>query len=206
MVNTVINRQSAKRVVNSLGSQYEVAKLTLDVIEEAVLRTDINGVITYLNRRAKMLTGWYLEEAMGRPISDVLRITEGASTAPVGETSKSVQTEPGTTTPMVNSKTCILIRRDGIEFGIEKTLTPIHDQDGVLTGSVVAFHDVSAAQARTVEMSQLAQHDPLTGLPNRVLLNDRLLQAISLAMRQDKQLAVMFVDLDGFNSLLKNAI
>jgi diguanylate cyclase (GGDEF)-like protein/PAS domain S-box-containing protein len=182
-------------------SQYEVAKLTLDAIEEAVLRTDIHGVITYLNRRAKMLTGWHLEEAMGRPISDVLRMTEGASTAPVGETPKSLQTEPGTTTPMVNSKTCILIRRDGIEFGIEKTLTPIHDQDGVLTGSVVTFHDVSAAQARTVEMSQLAQHDPLTGLPNRVLLNDRLLQAISLAMRQDKQLAVMFVDLDGFKRI-----
>jgi diguanylate cyclase (GGDEF)-like protein/PAS domain S-box-containing protein len=197
----VINRHSAKRVVNALVSQYEVAKLTLDAIEEAVLRTDINGVITYLNRRAKMLTGWYLEEAMGRPISDVLRMTEGASTAPVGETPKSLQTEPGTTTPMVNSKTCILIRRDGIEFGIEKTLTPIHDQDGVLTGSVVTFHDVSAAQARTVEMSQLAQHDPLTGLPNRVLLNDRLLQAISLAMRQDKQLAVMFVDLDGFKRI-----
>jgi hypothetical protein len=47
MVSTVINRHSARRVVDSLVSQYEVAKLTLDAIEEAVLRTDIHGVITY---------------------------------------------------------------------------------------------------------------------------------------------------------------
>jgi diguanylate cyclase (GGDEF)-like protein/PAS domain S-box-containing protein len=201
MVSTVINRHSAKRVVNALVSQYEVAKLTLDAIEEAVLRTDINGAITYLNRRAKMLTGWPFEEALGRPIADVLRITEGGSSPPVDVTVKSSASELETAGSMINSRTCILVRRDGIEFGIEKTLTPIHDQDGVLTGSVVAFHDVSAARARTIEMSHMAQHDPLTGLPNRVLLNDRLNQAISLAMRQDKQLAVMFVDLDQFKRI-----
>jgi diguanylate cyclase (GGDEF)-like protein len=50
-------------------------------------------------------------------------------------------------------------------------------------------------------MSRLAQHDSLTGLPNRVLFNDRLTQAISLAMRQNKQLAVMFVDLDQFKKI-----
>ena len=65
----------------------------------------------------------------------------------------------------------------------------------------MAFHDVSAARAKSVEMSRLAQHDSLTGLPNRVLFNDRLTQAISLAMRQDKQLAVLFVDLDQFKKI-----
>jgi diguanylate cyclase (GGDEF)-like protein len=50
-------------------------------------------------------------------------------------------------------------------------------------------------------MSRLAEHDSLTGLPNRVLFSDRLTQAISLAMRQDKQLAVMFVDLDQFKKI-----
>jgi diguanylate cyclase (GGDEF)-like protein len=86
-------------------------------------------------------------------------------------------------------------------LGIEITVTPIHDQDGVVTGSAVVFHDVSAARAKSVEMSRLAQHDSLTGLPNRVLFNDRLTQAISLAMRQDKQLALMFVDLDQFKKI-----
>ena len=97
-----------------------------------------------------------------------------------------------------NCKNCILVRRDGFEFGIENKVTPIHDQDGEVTGAVVAFHDVSAARAKSLEMSHLAQHDALTDLPNRVLFNDRLTQAISLAVRQGKQLAVMFVDLDHF--------
>jgi diguanylate cyclase (GGDEF)-like protein/PAS domain S-box-containing protein len=194
----VLNRHAAKRVVNALASQSEVAKSTLDAIEEAVLRTDIHGAITYLNRRAKILTGWHLEEAMGRPIADVVRITEGGSTPPVGETLDSFENDLETPLPITKSSACILIRRDGVELGIEKTATPIHDQDGVLTGSVVAFHDLSAERAR---VSQRAQHDPLTGLPNRVLLNDRLIQAVSLAIRQDKQLAVMFIDLDQFKRI-----
>ena len=80
-------------------------------------------------------------------------------------------------------------------------MTPIHDQDGVVTGSVVSFHDVSAAWAKSLEMSRLAQHDSLPGLPNRVLFNDRSRQAISLAMRQDRQLAVLFVDLNQFKRI-----
>ena len=65
----------------------------------------------------------------------------------------------------------------------------------------MVFHDVSAARAKSLEMSHLAQHDALTDLPNRVLFNDRLTQAIALAERQGKQLAVMFVDLDHFKKI-----
>jgi diguanylate cyclase (GGDEF)-like protein len=131
----------------------------------------------------------------------VLRITKGDSASTNGEALDILISEDGTAMPAANCTTCVLVGRDGVELGIEKTVTPIRDQDGVLTGSVVAFHDVSAARAQSLEMSRLAQHDSLTGLPNRVLFNDRLKQAISLAMRQDKQLAVMFVDLDQFKKI-----
>jgi diguanylate cyclase (GGDEF)-like protein/PAS domain S-box-containing protein len=180
--------------------QNEVAKLTLDAIEEAVLRTDINGEVTYLNRMAERLTGWCRGEALGHPITEVLRITDGVSISMIGDDLEISKGEDRTAMP-TNSTTCILVRRDGVELGIENKVTPTHDQDGVVTGSVVAFHDVSAARARSLEMSRLAQHDSLTGLPNRVLFNDRLTQAISLAMRQNKQLAVMFVDLDQFKKI-----
>jgi diguanylate cyclase (GGDEF)-like protein len=66
---------------------------------------------------------------------------------------------------------------------------------------VVAFHDVSAARARSDELSRLARHDALTDLPNRILFKDRLTQAISLAVRQGKQLAVMYLDLDHFKKI-----
>ena len=52
-----------------------------------------------------------------------------------------------------------------------------------MTGAVIVFHDVSAAKAMTIKMSELAQHDVLTGLPNRAYLNDRIAQAITVAHR-----------------------
>ena len=197
----MIARRTAEAVMKTLVFQNEVANLTLDAIEEAVLRTDINGGITYLNRMAEKLTGWCRAEALCRPVTDVLQITEGVGISPILDALEILKDEGRTAMPAVNCTNCILVRRDGFEFGIEITVTPIHDQDGAVTGLVVAFHDVSAARAKSLEMSRLAQHDSLTGLPNRVLFNDRLTQAISLAMRQEKQLAVLFVDLDQFKKI-----
>ena len=84
----------------------------------------------------------------------------------------------------------------------EDSAAPIHDRDGQVTGAVIVFHDVSMARAMVlVEMSHLAQHDALTDLPNRLMLNDRLTQAISLARRNHHQLAVLFLDLDGIKHI-----
>ena len=99
------------------------------------------------------------------------------------------------------TRQCILIRRDGAEFAIEDSAAPIHDQQGVTTGAVIVFHDVSVARAIEVEMSHLAQHDILTKLPNRTLLQDRLSQAITTAGRNGTRIAVLFVDLDGFKHI-----
>ena len=69
---------------------------------------------------------------------------------------------------------CLLIRRDGFEIAIEDSASPIHDRAGQVIGAVMVFHDVSAARALSLQAIHLAQHDFLTDLPNRMLLNDRL--------------------------------
>ena len=74
----------------------------------------------------------------------------------------------------------VLVRRDGYEAGIEDSAAPIHDRHGRVVGAVLVFHDVSASRAPALKMSHQAQHDFLTGLPNRLLLTDRLTQAIAL--------------------------
>ena len=96
---------------------------------------------------------------------------------------------------------CILIRRDGFEIPIEDSVAPIHDREGQATGAVIVFRDVSAARAMALQMAHSAQHDFLTGLPNRMLLNDRVNQAIALAPRHMKKVAVLFLDLDGFKHI-----
>ncbi len=72
---------------------------------------------------------------------------------------------------------------------------------GSATGAVIVFRDVSAARAMALQMTHSAQHDFLTGLPNRMLLNDRVNQAIVLAPRHHKKVAVLFLDLDGFKHI-----
>ena len=197
MVRTMMDNRATEAMV----LENEVANVTLDSIGEAVLRTDVEGKVTYLNRKAEEMTGWRREEARGRPMTDVLRLIESADGPAVGNAVGIAMQEGQATKETADWTNCILVRRDGFECGIEGKVTPIQDQDGSVTGAVVAFHDVSAAQAKSLEMSHLAQHDALTDLPNRVLFNDRLTQAIALAERQDRQLAVMFVDLDHFKKI-----
>jgi diguanylate cyclase (GGDEF)-like protein len=96
---------------------------------------------------------------------------------------------------------CVLIRRDGVEAAIEDSAAPIHDRRGEVTGAVMVFHDVSTARALSLRMSYLAQHDSLTDLPNRILLNDRVNQAMALAHRHQQQLAVLFLDVDRFKHI-----
>jgi len=93
---------------------------------------------------------------------------------------------------------CVLVRRDGFESAIEDSAAPIHNRSGRVTGAVIVFHDVSAARAMSNEMTHAAQHDPVTKLPNRLLLNDRITQAIALARRQRRSIALVFLDLDHF--------
>ncbi|HUG82342.1 MAG TPA: diguanylate cyclase [Bryobacterales bacterium] len=93
---------------------------------------------------------------------------------------------------------CILVRRDGTEYPIEDSVAPIYDREGKATGAVIVFRDVTAAQTMSREITHNSEHDFLTGLPNRLLFNDRLRQAIAFATRHDKNVAVLFLDLDGF--------
>jgi diguanylate cyclase (GGDEF)-like protein/PAS domain S-box-containing protein len=200
-LSTTVRMMTDSRTTEAVVLENEVANLTLDSIGEAVLRTDAQGKVTYLNRKAEEMTGWRREDARGRLAAEVLRLIESVGGPAVGSTMGAATQQDQATKKTDDSTSCFLVRRDGSECGIERRLTPIHDQDGVVTGLVVAFHDVSAAWAKSLEISHLAQHDALTDLPNRVLFNDRLAQSIALAGRQSKQLAVMFIDLDQFKKI-----
>jgi diguanylate cyclase (GGDEF)-like protein len=95
----------------------------------------------------------------------------------------------------------ILIRRDGTKVAVEDSVSPICDRKRQIIGAVIVFRDVSSAQAMKEQMAYSAHHDFLTGLPNRLLLNDRINQAIALAHRHGHQVAILFLDLDGFKHI-----
>lgn len=176
----------------------ERARDTLDSIGDAVVSTDLAGNVTYLNPVAEAMTGWSGTEASGRPLREIVRIIDADSREPVPDPLSMAMQQDATVGLGAN---CLLVRRDGHESAIEDTASPIHDRQGRVSGAVIVFHDVGAARAMSQRMSHLAQHDPLTGLPNRLLLMDRLERAIATARRHDGALAVLFLDVDRFKQI-----
>jgi diguanylate cyclase (GGDEF)-like protein/PAS domain S-box-containing protein len=187
-----------KGMEEALFVEQERAQVTLNSIGDAVACTDLLGNISFLNLAAETMTGWSWQEADGRPMTEIVRILDATSRLTIPYPMK-IEVEPNQTVHLPDN--CVLIRRDGCEILIEDSVAAIHDREGMVTGAVIVFRDVSAARVMALQMAHSAQHDFLTGLPNRMLVNDRVNQAIALAERHMTKVAVLFLDLDGFKHI-----
>jgi diguanylate cyclase (GGDEF)-like protein/PAS domain S-box-containing protein len=186
-----------KAMEEALFIEKERAEVTLNCIADAVACSDSFGNVSFLNRVAEAMTGWSLAEAMGRSMTEVLRVEDARTREALIHPMERALAVEGRQSPVDG----LLVRRDGFEIPIEDSVAPIHDREGLATGAVIVFRDVSAARAMADQLSHSAKHDFLTGLPNRMLLNDRINQAIGFAPRHDKKVAILFLDLDGFKHI-----
>ncbi len=187
-----------KIMEDALFEEKERAQVTLNSIGDGVICTDIAGNITFLNLVAERITGWAWQDANGRAMSDVVIILDAETHEPIANPmARAVRKDEIVHLP----ENSILVRRDGSEVPIEDSVAPIHDGEGRATGAVIVFRDVSAARAMAQQMAHSAQHDFLTSLPNRMLLNDRVGQSIAFAARHRNKVAVLFLDLDGFKHI-----
>jgi diguanylate cyclase (GGDEF)-like protein/PAS domain S-box-containing protein len=173
----------------------ERAEVTLNSIGDAVMTTDTLGNVTYLNAEAEALTGWTRSEAFARPLAEVFDVMDALTGMPAQNPSQ-LAMEHKKKVRLDGSY--ILVSRDGPETAIEHSAAPIHDRQGHILGAVIVFRDVVVSRERSLKMLHLAEHDALTDLPNRLLLNDRLARAIALARRYGRRLAVLFLDCDRF--------
>ena len=187
-----------KALEDAAFQKQQRADATLTCTGDALLIGDSEGHVIHLSKAAEVLTGWSSEEACGRAVSQVFQIIDAETRMPVIDP---LAIAVGERKTIPHSANCVLIRRDGVESAIEDSAVRTSDRYGNYTGTVVVFNEISAARARILELSHLAEHDFLTDLPNRLLFNDRVNQAISFAARYHKRLAVMFVDLDHFKKI-----
>ena len=187
-----------KIMEDALSEEKERAQVTLNSIGDAVICTDSAGNVTFLNTAAETITGWAREDAAGRPMVEVVQILNGATRVPVADPMARAMRKDEAVHLPANS---ILLRRDGSEVPIEDSVAPIHAGAGKATGAVIVFRDVSETRALVQQMAYSAQHDFLTGLPNRMLFNDRVGQAIAFSARHRNKIAVLFLDLDGFKHI-----
>jgi len=132
--------EALKRKTDELQQQREWFQVTLSSIGDAVITTDIQAKVTYLNPVAEALTGWSTAEAVGQPLESVFNIVNEDTRLPVESPVKRVLAE-GVVVGLANHTA--LVRRDGKVAAIEDSAAPIRDLRGTLVGSVMVFHDVT---------------------------------------------------------------
>ncbi len=189
-----------KRMEDELFDEKERVRLTLQSIGDAVVCSDAQGLVTYLNPVAERLTGWQAFDAAGHSIDEVLRLRSPHNDSPMASALLAAIRD-GTSTGAEPVSGVVVHRISGQRFQVAKTVNPITDRHGRITGAVAVLRDVTDAVAMAERMAHLAQYDALTDLPNRVLLHDRAELGMAQARRDGRMLAVMYVDLDGFKQV-----
>jgi diguanylate cyclase (GGDEF)-like protein/PAS domain S-box-containing protein len=172
----------------------------------AIIATDTDGTIRNFNLAAEKMLWYRREEMIGKltpaVIHDAQEVVQRAAELS-GEFNTLI--EPGFEVFVFQSRRGIVeerewtyVRKDGSRFPVNLAVTALRNAAGEVTGFLGIAYDIAERKRREEYTQHVAQHDGLTGLPNRALLNDRLAQAIQVAMRSGNELAVLMVDLDHF--------
>lgn len=162
----------------------------LDATSRAVMITDADGTIVWVNRAFTGTTGWSAEDARGKTPRI---LSSGRHDADFYEAMWDSLRSQGCWEGEIWNR-----RRSGEIYPEALTIDAVHGADGQITHYVAVFSDDGEQRMREERLAHLAYHDELTGLPNRSLFLDRLDRAVSLARRRGVQLAVQILDLDGF--------
>jgi diguanylate cyclase (GGDEF)-like protein/PAS domain S-box-containing protein len=164
--------------------------LLLNAVGQAVISTDLNSRIVYWNQTAEELYGWSAEEATGRILRELVVSEEfGKRAEEIGAELKAGRNWSGEVE---------VRRRDGTSLAVLGTATPVYDDRKDLVGTISVSMDITDRKRMEQQLYHQALHDPLTGLANRSLLEDRLGQALARAQRREGQVAVLYMDLDNF--------
>jgi diguanylate cyclase (GGDEF)-like protein/PAS domain S-box-containing protein len=200
-----ILRDDHGRALRAVGGMLDVTQhkrdeASLRLLRQAIEATD-NAIaicdaraddfpIVYVNPAFEAVTGYARDEVLGRN----LRFLQGPQTRAVDVGAIRAALREGRETQLLLRNH----RKDGTPFWNQLHLAPVRDGAGELSHYVGVLADVSERQRYEEQLAWRATHDELTGLPNRQLVHDRLQQAIVEAERCQREVAVVFVDLDDF--------
>ena len=192
----VVRLHGLSQDITDLKAQAYRQTLALNVFthaREGIVVADPGGSIVDCNASFSRITGYAREELLGRNP----RMLSSGHQSPTfyREMWRTLLTQGFWEGELWNR------RKDGTEFAEHLTLSPVRDEHGVLQNYVGIVSDVTALHEHRRQLEHVAYHDRLTGLPNRVLLADRLQMAMTQCARRDQSLAVAYLDLDGFKAI-----
>lgn len=178
-------------------SNEEQLRLALTVFRhsvEAIIVTDAQQRILSVNKAFSEVTGYNVADAIGR--TPRMLIHSGKHDASFyADMWQDIQAH-GFWQGEVTDR-----RKDGSLYPAALSISAVRDHNGRISHYVAVFSDITERKATEARIAFLAQHDPLTGLPNRTLLHDRLDQALATAARMHGRIALMFLDLDRFKTI-----
>ena len=181
------------RDISELKRAEEGLRLYANVFEhsgEGILVTDSETRIVSVNRAFTRLTGYAIEDLVGR---NPRMLAAGYTPAATYAAMRQSVADTGFWQGELWDR-----RKDGSEFPMWAAISAIHDDSGTLTNYIASFTDISERKAAASRIEYLAHHDGLTGLANRLCLDGRLEQSVVEARREGGRLAVIFIDLDRF--------
>tara|TARA_R110001583_G_scaffold195379_2_gene372439 strand:- start:4409 stop:6856 length:2448 start_codon:yes stop_codon:yes gene_type:complete len=195
---TLVDISEVKRAKQALYAEKERLRVTLNSIGDAVIATDIAGCVTFMNPIAERMTGWRFRDAQHQKIEQVMPLQDADTKQSHKNPIYLALSEQRIVAMALNSQ---LVSINGKTFDVEDSAAPIRNENGELIGAIMVFHDVSETMAMSIKMSHLANHDQLTNLPNRILLQDRLTVACSSAKANEEKACVLLIDIDHFKYL-----
>lgn len=160
---------------------------------EAIMITDQDNRIVEINPAFTRLTGYVIDEVRG---ANPRILASGRTPPETYQTLWAALQSSGQWQGELWDRS-----KHGAVYPKWTSISTIRDENGTVTHYIASFTDISERKAAEERISYLAHHDVLTGLPNRFSLEGRLDQAILSARRDNKQLAVMFIDLDRFKTI-----
>jgi diguanylate cyclase (GGDEF)-like protein/PAS domain S-box-containing protein len=188
-------RQLAER---NLAIERERLTTTLGAISDAVITTDADTRIHYINAAAQTLLSLKLEDVANRKLYEVIHLVDPRTSrsAPnlVGQGALHGQI-------LRREQPCLLHRPDGTVCWVSDVVSPIVDSTGGVSGMVIVFRDASQEVVRDRDLQHRAMHDSLTGLSNRIEFQERLREAFLKSRHLSRPAAVIAVDLDRFKAV-----
>ncbi len=186
----IINMQ----LVSDIRSERERAEVTLHSIGDAVITTNVNGEVEYMNHVAESLTAWSLDEARSIAVQNVFRIEDLDTGEPIHDVVMSCLDDG----IIINKSTINLISRNGNKKDIESSISPILNTSGKAEGVVIVFHDETQRRHLESTIKHQATHDPLTDLLNRDAFDTELSDHVYGAINNEQTHVLCYLDLDRF--------
>jgi diguanylate cyclase len=215
LMSTSIDRYLSQEAVFKSGILAEIQEsnaLRSTIVDSAlltILSTDHRGVIQSINQSGEKLLGYTASEVIGK-----MMLTELHDPTEIEEQAirLSVQLKYGipadleaitisTGEQKLDEREWTYLCKDGARISVRLSISPLRDKDGEDRGFLVIAQDISAQKNAEHSIRHLALHDPLTGLPNRTLLEEQIVRSLALAGRHKLQVALAVIDLDRFKHI-----